>query len=76
MRYEDLIGHFGGLTKAAEALGLDRRVVHAWRKRRIPSRWQLKAESLSDGVLRADDEARDEAVEYASYAERLRRVAA
>jgi hypothetical protein len=77
MHYEDLVGHFGGLSKAASALDLDRRAVNAWSKRRIPSKWQMKAEAITDGKLRADDEARAEATEMASYvAAQEKRVAA
>lgn len=67
MQYDELVAHFGGLSKAAAALELDRRAVNAWSKRRIPSKWQMKAESVTDGKLRADDEARAEATEMASY---------
>ena len=68
MTYDQLVGHFGGPTKAADALGIeDRRTVHAWSRRRVPSRWQMKAEKLTDGKLRADKESRREAVEFASY---------
>ncbi len=76
--YENLVAHFQGLSKAAKALDLDRRTVNSWSKRpRIPSRWQMKAETLSDGALRADDEARAEATEMASYvADHEKRAAA
>lgn len=77
MKYKDLVGHFGGLTKAADALGIDRRMVDAWKKRRIPSKWQMKAQTLSEGALQADREALEEAAEIASYvAEQEKRAAA
>jgi hypothetical protein len=77
MDYAQLVVHFGGLTKAADALGIDRRMVDAWKKRRIPSKWQMKAETLSGGVLKADQEAQDEAAEIAGYvAEQEKRAAA
>lgn len=67
MKYEQLVEFFDGLTKAADALGVDRRVVDRWKRRRIPSRWQMKAQALSGGTLQADRQARDEAAELASY---------
>lgn len=78
MDYEQLVGFFGGPTKTADALGIeDRRTVHAWKTRRIPSKWQVKAETLSNGQVIADDEARAEAHEMAALvAERARQVAA
>ena len=78
MDYEQLVAHFGGPTKAAEALGLeDRRAVATWKNRRIPSKWQIKAENVSNGALQADQEARDEAAEIArDFAESEKRAAA
>jgi hypothetical protein len=68
MKYTRVIDHFGGLTKTAQALGLQRQTVHVWGvRKRIPSRWQLKLEILSDGALKADAEARKEAIELTSY---------
>lgn len=71
MNYASLVSHYGGLSKAAEALELDRRTVHAWSKRRIPSKWQVKVEVLTDGKLRADRDARREATEIAQLARQL-----
>lgn len=78
MNYEQLVGHFGGPTKAADALGIeDRRTVHAWKERRIPSKWQMKAQVISEGKLQADEEAKNEAAEIAGYvAESEKRAAA
>lgn len=74
------MGFFGGPSKAAQALGIEsRQTVDSWRARRIPSKWQMKAENISGGKLRADREARKEAEEMASYLKpngRERRVAA
>lgn len=67
MKYDDLVSHFEGLSSAARALGVDRRLVDRWKKRRIPSRHQLKAQYLSHGKLKADRQARQEAKEFASY---------
>lgn len=66
MTYTQLVDFFGGLSKAAEALGIDdRRTVHAWSTRRIPSNWQIKAEALSHGKLKADADAKRETAEIA-----------
>ena len=67
MRYYQVVGHFGGLTKAGNALGLDRRRVHEWKKRGIPSFWQLKIEHVTDGDLQADRKAKLELAEYAKF---------
>lgn len=68
MTYDQLIGHYGALHKVAEALGLDRRTVHAWKnKRRIPSKWQVRAQTDSAGKLRADKEARADAAEFVAF---------
>ena len=68
MKHDRVIKHFGGLSKTAQALGLKRQTVHAWCvRKRIPARWQLRIESLSDGALKADAAARKEAIEIASY---------
>ena len=70
MTYAQLIDHFRGLTKAADALGVDRRHVFNWKKRRIPSKWQVQAEVVSDGKLRADKASRNEATQFAPYIKR------
>lgn len=78
MNYDQLVAFFDGPTKAAEALGLeDRRQVATWKGRRIPSKWQIKAENISDGKLKADREAKEEAAEIArDFAESEKRAAA
>lgn len=77
MNYEQLVEHFGGPTKAAEALGIeDRQTVAAWKNRRIPSKWQIKAQNVSGGAVKADREARDEATEIASDLAALEKRAA
>ncbi len=73
MKYAQLVAHFGGPTKAAKALGIqDRRRVHAWSTRRIPAKWQVKVEVITDGKLRADSAAKREVVEMARLAKDLR----
>lgn len=77
MNYDQLTSHFGGPTKAAEALGLDdRRAVAAWKDRRIPSKWQMKAQAITNGVLKADKEAQTDAAEMAGYVEQVKGLAA
>lgn len=66
MLYDDLVGHFGAPSDAAKALGVDRRLVDGWKKRRIPTKHQLKAEVLSEGKLTPDDEAKREAEEMSA----------
>ena len=75
MNYEDLISHFETPSKAARAIDVDRRLVDAWKDRRIPSKHQMKAEHLSEGMLKADDQAHSEARELASYLPKEARVA-
>lgn len=70
MTYQQLLAHFGGLSKVAEALGVDRRRVWNWSERRIPSKWQAKIESVSDGKLRADKKARADAALFVSFMDR------
>lgn len=63
MLYDDVVGHFGTPSEAARALGVDRRLVNDWKKRRIPSKHQLKAQLESGGKLQPDDEALKDAEE-------------
>jgi len=70
MTFDDLISHFTTPSAAARALSVDRRLVDAWKERRIPSKHQLKAEFLSEGKLQADQQAKDEGKEISSYVER------
>lgn len=77
MNFEQLVGHFTTPSKAAAALGADRRVVDSWKTRRIPSHWQMKAQTVSEFALQADQQAKDEAAEMARHvAEQERRAPA
>lgn len=67
MNYNDLIAHWGGLSKAAQALGLERQKVFVWKKRRIPSKWQLKASTASKGRLKPDATAKQDAATVVAY---------
>lgn len=74
MEYKQLLEHFKGQTRAAEALGTTKQTVHGWGARnRIPAKWQLKAEALSRGKLEADPSARREAMEFTSWISQERR---
>lgn len=70
MTYDDLIAHWGRPSDAASALEVDRRMVDSWKERRIPSKHQLKAAALSEGKLKADDQAVADGKEIAGYMER------
>lgn len=67
MNYGQLVDHWKTPSAAAEALGVDRRRVDDWKKRRIPSKWQVKAAALSGGKLKADKKAQSEVAELAQY---------
>lgn len=67
MVYDDLIAHFKTPSDAARALGVDRRLVDAWKKRRIPSVHQLKASFVTEGKLAPDEQARKAGSEIATY---------
>ena len=66
MIYESLVSHFVTPSRAAQALGVDRRLVDRWKKRRIPTRHQLKAAQISGGALVPDEQAQREAKEFES----------
>lgn len=66
MTYNQLVAHFGGLTKAAEALDLHKQTIHAWKRMgRIPTDRQLKLARITG--LKPDRTARKEAEEIAAY---------
>lgn len=48
MNYEEVIKHFGGPVKLAEALGIERQAVYQWKKK-IPRLRQHEIEKLTDG---------------------------
>lgn len=66
MTYNQVVAYFRGLSKAAQALGLERQTVHSWKHmKRIPTGRQIKLEALTG--LKADREARREAVELVAF---------
>jgi hypothetical protein len=67
MKYEQVVRHFGGNAKAAEALGLGRSHVANWKRVRIPSKHQIKIQVLTGGKLKPDKQAQREGAEFARY---------
>lgn len=54
MLYEELIDHFGGLTKAAKALELSKQTVHGWKARgAIPFEAQFRIQLKTKHRLKA-----------------------
>ncbi|STD29351.1 DNA-binding transcriptional regulator DicC [Edwardsiella tarda] len=51
MRKSEVIAHFGGVSKTAGALGISHPAVCRW-KEIIPEKQALKAERISNGVLK------------------------
>lgn len=54
MAYDELIEHFGGLTKAAKALDLSKQTIHSWKDRgSIPFEAQFRIQLKTKGRLTA-----------------------
>jgi len=68
MTYNQIVEHYGGLSKAAQALGYTRQRVNAWKRIRIPSDVQLKIAALSG--LKADRKAHNDVAELSALARR------
>lgn len=55
MTYLQILKHFGGLSKAAGALGYDRQRIFGWKAlARIPTDDQIRIEIATCGGLRAN----------------------
>lgn len=55
MLYEELLSHYGGLSKAARALKMRKQTVHSWKSRgAIPFEAQFRIQLKTKGRLRAD----------------------
>lgn len=55
MIFEDLIKYFGTAKNAATAINVNRGTYYVWKMRGfIPLKAQLKYESITNGVLKAD----------------------
>jgi hypothetical protein len=61
MTYTQVIEHYGSAIKAAKALGIDRKAVHAWKQKGVPQLRQYQIQALTDGVLVAEPPARQSA---------------
>ncbi len=57
MTYDQILGHYGGLAEAVQALGYTKQRIFAWKKARIPSDIQLEIYGRTRGRLKADPEA-------------------
>lgn len=58
MTPNDLIAYYGTQTAAAEALGTRQSTVSDWcRAGHVPYHWQMLAEEVTAGALRADRDA-------------------
>lgn len=70
MHYDQIKRRLGGPTKIAQVLGLKhKQTVQQWsRRKRIPSKWQIKLERITG--LPADKLAREDAREIAAYLKR------
>lgn len=53
MTYDDLLEHYGSLTKAADALDLAKQTVHRWKAGEIPFRAQFIIQMKTNGKLKA-----------------------
>jgi hypothetical protein len=55
MTPDELIEHFTTQVKAAEALRTQQSNVADWKRLgRVPYRWQMLAERITDGAIKAD----------------------
>lgn len=67
MTYDQVLAHYGGVSKTGRALGVTKQAVYAWgQRRRIPWKWQIKIAHRTP--LKADAAAQREAHELASWA--------
>lgn len=53
MDYDDVLEHFGSLTKAAAALDLAKQTVHRWKGGEIPFEKQFIIQMKTKGKLKA-----------------------
>lgn len=54
MTFNDVVSHFGGLTKASRAIRIKPSSVFIWQTRRVPDYRQFQIEKLTKGALKAD----------------------
>ena len=53
MTFSDLVGHYGTVQKASDALGYSRQSIYDWRGG-VPEKRQLEIQKLTKGALKAD----------------------
>lgn len=53
MTRNQVISHFGNITRAAEFTGYSRFAIHRWKLHGIPYRSQLAIEQMTGGLLKA-----------------------
>jgi hypothetical protein len=53
MTYQQVVEHFGSCALAGKALGIDRKAVHAWKRKGVPLLRQYQIQALTDGALKA-----------------------
>lgn len=68
MTYNQIVGYYGGLSKAAKALGFDRQRVFSWKKVRIPSEVQIRVAAMTG--LKADRKTYEDIARLALFASR------
>jgi hypothetical protein len=54
MTYTQVLEYYGSAIKAAKALGIDRKAVHAWKRAGIPVLRQYQIQVLTRGALCAE----------------------
>lgn len=52
---KEIIEHFGGKARLAEALGVERSAVSLWLRHGLPPYRAIEIETLSDGKFKAAD---------------------
>ena len=53
MSYDELLENYGGLSKAARALGISKQTVHRWKAAGIPFEAQFNIQIKTKGRLKA-----------------------
>lgn len=54
MKPKDVVKHFGGIVKAAEALGVSRQAIYIWlQRKKIPPQRAYQIQVITGGTLKA-----------------------
>jgi hypothetical protein len=72
MTYNEIVDHYGSLTKASQALEYSKQRISNWRHIRIPSDIQIRIAARTG--LRADRQARREIEELTAAAAAAKRL--